>query len=394
MAYDKEGKKLPQGITQRADGRYQASYTWAGKRYYIYNKDLKALKKEKHNKIYELEHGIISAPDKIIVDAWFQTWIREYKQKMVKETTLNVYKDLYRLHIKPILGRMRLQTVRPEHIQRLYNKLDNEGFSKSTIALNATILSGLFKQAEKNKLINNNPVPLATLPKGRSKRESRVLSEKEQKGFLRASEDTELHSLFVVALSTGMRIGELLGLGWNDIDYISNVIHITRTLKRKNNGEFYMSTPKTKCSKRDIPILPSTVKILKAHKLEQAKRKLMLGDKWESIKGFENLVFPSVTGRPQLYINVQYQINKITDIMNRQEEQQAQKENRDPIKVEHIHPHVFRHCFATRGLENGIPPKVMQELLGHSSIKTTLDLYSHVLPQTKQSEIMKIADLF
>jgi len=84
----------------------------------------------------------------------------------------------------------------------------------------------------------------------------------------------------------------------------------------------------------------------------------------------------------------------MTDIMNKQEKLQDKKEKRDCITLEHIHPHVFRNSFATRGLENGIPPKVMQKLLGYSSIKITLDLYSHVLPQTKQSEILKIANLF
>ena len=205
---------------------------------------------------------------------------------------------------------------------------------------------------------------------------------------------TECYDLFVIALSTGMRIGELLGLEWRDIDYKNNFIQVTRTLKRRNNGEFYKSTPKTKCSKRDIPLLPETVKLLKAHKTEQARQKLRLGDKWESIRDFENLVFPSVTGRPQLNINVQYQIDKITDLMNKQEELQAKKEKRDCIPIKHIHPHAFRHSFATRELENAIPPKVVQVMLGHSNIKMTLDLYSHVLPRTKQSEILKIANLF
>jgi integrase len=394
MAVNKDGKKLPQGITQRKDGRYQASYMWGGKRYFIYNKDLKALKKEKEAKIYELEHGIASAPDKIIVDAWFNTWITEYKEKTVKLTTLTNYKDHYRLHIKPVFGRLKMQEVRPEHIQRFYNNMDKQGYSKKTIEMNASILCNMFKQAERNKLISKNPVPLAIIPKAKSKGESRVLSEQEQKIFMELAKETYLHTLFVIALSTGMRIGELLGLEWSDIDYKRNVIHVTRTLKRLNNGDFYKSTPKTKCSKRDIPLLPSTAAMLKSQKTEQAKQKIKLGDKWSPLKGFENLVFTAPTGRPQLYINVQYQIDKMVELMNKQEVEKAEKEKREPVIYDHIHPHALRHTFATRGLENGIPPKVMQEILGHSSIKMTLDLYSHVLPQTKQTEIMKIANLF
>jgi len=120
----------------------------------------------------------------------------------------------------------------------------------------------------------------------------------------------------------------------------------------------------------------------------------MLGDKWIPVKGLDDLLFPTQEGRPLSRGVVYNVIDRIIEVINHDERMNAKKENREPFVFDHFSSHTMRHTFATRALENGIPPKVVQELLGHSTITTTLDIYTHVLPETKAEEIKKIANLF
>ena len=142
-----------------------------------------------------------------------------------------------------------------------------------------------------------------------------------------------------------------------------------------------LDSPKTESSNRDIPMLDEVVRILKQHRTEQKKMKFYLGDKWK--EDFPDLVFTSPWGKHVSDTAVNADMCRIEE-----------KIRATGIEFEHIYPHVLRHTFATRGLEKGIPPKVMQELLGHTSITMTLDIYSHVLPDTKAKELEKIANLF
>lgn len=121
---------------------------------------------------------------------------------------------------------------------------------------------------------------------------------------------------------------------------------------------------------------------------------MMLGTEWQQVNGLEDLLFCTAIGRPLSRSVLYNAINRIIEQINHDERVKANKENRKPVVFEHFSTHTMRHTFATRALENGIPPKVVQELLGHSTIKTTMDIYTHVLPKTKNEEIQKIANLF
>ena len=190
----------------------------------------------------------------------------------------------------------------------------------------------------------------------------------------------------VLALSTGLRIGELTSLTWKDIDFENETLTVTGTLKYFKDTGFYKDTPKSESGNRTVPLLPSICKMLKQVKREQNKQHLSSGDKWRPIKGLEHLVFTNKHGEPFKKRTIAYDIDQITDEINATE--------KDIPHFEKFSPHTLRHTFATRALENGIPPKVVQDILGHSSITMTLDLYTHVLPKTKSTEIMKIANLF
>lgn len=382
MALDKDGKKLPPGITIRPDGRYMGRFRFDGERYTVYDLELKEVKRKLADLKYEVEHGLFAKQENITVSGWFDIWIKEYKEPTVKRGTVGVYRDNFNSYLKDPIGKKKLKDIRPEHIQKIYNDLNKKGYSRNTIELVSVVLSGMYKQALKNKIIRENPVPLATLPKAEEHKEPRVMTVNEQKQFLEYAKDSYLHDMFELALSTGMRSGELRGLEWKNVDLKNKVIHVYRTLVYVNN-DYHLDTPKTASSRRDIPMLDNVVALLKQRKKKQAEERLLLGDKWRSKEGLENLVFTTETGYPINRDMLKQEVNRVIDNIHN-----------DKVKFEHITPHTFRHTFATRCIENGMPPQVLKTLLGHSKLSMTMDLYSHVLPNTKAAEIQRIANLF
>ncbi|WP_343083957.1 tyrosine-type recombinase/integrase [Blautia producta] len=371
---------LPLGITQRPDGRYMGRFTYQGERFTFYDKDMKKLMKKMQEKQYEVEHGFFCKETNITVDKWFSTWISEYKEHSVKAGTVEAYSTSYELYIKKTLGKKKLTQVRPEHIQRLMNQMA-EKYSKSTTNLAFIVLNGMYKQAVKNRLVVNNPVSAVSLPKSKKVKKVRVLSMEEQELFLQYAKESRYYDFYIVALNTGMRIGELRGLMWKDVDFSNKTIYVNQTMRYFHKKGTMLDAPKTEASIREIPMLDEVYSVLKKHKKSQNEQKMLLGEMWEP--DFGDLVFTNPFGK------------HISDTAINMDMKDIEEKIRKNIKdFEHIYPHVLRHTFATRGLEKGIPPKVMQELLGHTSITMTLDIYSHVLPNTKAEEIKKIANLF
>ncbi len=391
------GKNLPKGISIRKDGRYQARYTLDGKRYTIYGKSLKEVEKRLRDAKYEIDHGIFAKPDKITVDGWYRSWVKEYRRNAVRETTLISNEKCYK-HEKNEIGGMKLQAVRPEHIQRVLNRMKQEGYSGGYIDNTRKVMNMLFEQAYKNGMIVTNPVSRSVLPKTEEREASsrRALTEQEQKAFLECVERRKpfYAPLFYVGFSTGMRIGEINALEWQDIDFEAMEIHVNGTMIKISGKEYQKGPVKTGSSKRTIPLLPEIAKRLKKHKLEQAKLRMMLGDKWEPVKGLEHLVFTTMFGKPLMTLSVGRYINSTVNAVNREEEKKAGKEHRKPVRMEPFCPHSMRHTFATRALEKGIPPKVVQSYLGHATIDVTMNVYTHVTAELEREEIRKIANQF
>jgi len=179
-----------------------------------------------------------------------------------------------------------------------------------------------------------------------------------------------------------MRSGEIRALEWTDIDFNNKVIHVTGTLSELQ-GNIFKGTPKTRTSYRDILMLNNVYNILKRIRKEQTTLKFKLGDKWKLLPNLKDLVFTTERGKHISGTWLGLEVRRV--------EESIRAAGQD---IEHIYPHSFRHTFATRCIESGMPPQVLKTILGHSTLAMTMDLYSHVLPNTKAQEMEKIANLF
>lgn len=328
-------------------------------------------------------------PEKIsnecTVDEWFWFWIYEYKSITVKQGTLESYICMYQYYIQPEFKNQMLSQVTGEKIQIFYNRMARDGYARATISLLHALLNSMFGQAYKIGYLNRNPVEQTILPKTIGKKERRVLTIQEQKALLRYSKKTEIEGIIFTALSTGMRIGEICGLEWKNINFKSQEISVEGTLKNTRSGEFFKDEPKTTSSRRTIPMIPQLSKLLQQIRQIQIYDKTVRKESWNPAQGLEHLVFTRLDGRPFTGQHIRQQLDRIVALINREEPE---------LGFCHITPHTLRHTFATRALENGISPKIVQELLGHSSIRMTLDFYTHVLPETKAGEMKKMESLF
>lgn len=390
-------QRLPKGISKRADGRYQGRFTFQGERFTLYDRDIKALQKKMADAKYEMEHGIYLNARTMTLNTFFETWLSEIKENTVKANTISVYMEIYKIHIAPALGKLQVSSINKLMIQRLLNNMSKNGLSPNTLAKTKAILYSIFKEAMENRMISYNPCENITIRRDRTER--RVLSYDEQKLFLETIRGSRYEVLCILGLTTGLRIGELSGLRWSDIDFEEKTLTVERTYiylhdvkNHQMKDEFH--SPKTKNSCRTIRLLDSTLLLLEQHKTGQEKEKAEAGSAWCPVEDGEDLVFTTKTGGPVRGLNVAETLNNYVNKINKKEELQARKEHREPVFFERITPHTLRHTFATRAFESGIPPKVVQQILGHSSLEMTMDLYTHVTEDVQTREIQKLAMFF
>ena len=327
----------------------------------------------------EMLLGTISSDDKITVSEWYHTWLFDYRIKDLKPKSFEKYEGIYRNYIKDSeLGKIKLKDLRATHIQRYYNKLQDTKPISTIKGIN-TRLKPCLGEAEKQGYIQKNYCKMVTLPKDNNKKNIQVLTQQQQKLFIEAIKGHKLEMLFLIALGTGLRLGELLGLKWSDIDFNTGILTVNRTLSRVKNQttgkyEIIEQTPKTKNSNRTIPIPNDILNKLKEHKKNQSKQKLFVGEGYIN----NNYVFTDDIGNP------------IDDKRpGRNLKSTLTKLNIEPIKF-----HALRHTYATRLFEANVPPKTVQVLMGHYDISITMDIYTHVMEDAKLEAIEKLNNIF
>ena len=373
MAVDNRGRKLPKGIRQRSKN-YEGRFTYQYKEYTVQGSTIAETQKLMRELKYKLEHGLYVQKHKMTYQEWFDTWLKEYKKNQVKIGTCESYRRCYECMIRDKMGSSYISDIRGEHIQKFYNTLVKEGYSIASIQVVSAILNSSLQQAFVNGLIERNPVKLAQLPKQRNKKKGRLAMTKEQQVlFMEYAKGSYLYNLFAIMLRTGMRNGEMRGLRGTNIDKKEMVIHVKSTLKYIPGIGFIDESPKTKTSERDIPLTADILKLVE----EQQKF-------WDfKIEKIDRYLFCDENGGPLPEGRIQAEIKRIT-----------KRIRADGHEFPYITPHVFRHTFATRAIEAGMPPQVLKTIMGHSSLAMTMDLYSHVLPDTKAKEMDKIANAF
>ncbi|ADQ39654.1 integrase family protein [Caldicellulosiruptor acetigenus I77R1B] len=351
------------------------------KRQYFYGKTRQEVADKIAKALNDLKNGVYVDPARLLLKDWLNTWLWEYKKQTLRPSTFQDYESLINNHIVPAIGHYKLKDLRPEHLQALYNSKYGNGLSLSTIKHIHVILHSALDQALKNGLVVRNVSEATTLPKTKTKNEIRVLTLQEQQRFIAALEGERLRPAFLLALASGVRLGELLALKWDCVNLKEGTITIKRSLRRIKTYDKNLPTktmlafqePKTAAGIRTIPVPPVILEELKEHRKRQLEERLQAGSLYED----NNLVFATELGtpiEPRNFLRVFYRI--------------IEKANLD------INFHALRHTYATRLLEANEHPKVVQELLGHNDISTTLNIYSHVMPEIKKAAAMKLNNLF
>lgn len=387
LGKDLKGKELGQGIIQKKNGRYEARYVDRfGKRVSISGRDLKDVKKRYNEAIYENDKQI-NVKDNITLDEWYKKWMNVYKFDIIRENTKRHYNNVYYKHISPSLGNFQLGSITQYQIKKLIKELKSSGYQYETCNKVKILLVDIFNKAMINEYVRNNPAKGISLKRDEEKN-VRVLSQDEQTVFFDCCKGTFYDNLFVTAVSTGMRIGELAALRWTDVDWDSRVIHITRTLvyqkyESDSQKEYHFEKPKTRTSLRDIPINRQCEIALK----KQFVQKSVVAAKQPITKKIDDkyadLLFTSKFNTPLNSQIVCQAINKIIEEVN------LTKDYLD--EIEPFSAHCFRHTFATRCFEAGIAPKTVQAYLGHASLQMTMDLYTSVMPKQMETEMDKVS---
>ena len=365
--------RLAAGIRKRKDGTLEKRFTINGKRYSAYGKTTKEVNEKEYEIREKLKQGIYTDNRNITFDGYFKEWI-ERKKGNVKESTIYSYSCYYNHTISPELGKRKLQQLERRELYNFQGKLAetckpthiNQVFKVVRMILNDAVADDILLKNPANgikALKNTEEAAVDTI--------HRALTEHDQKVFMEAARDNYYYELMAILLLTGMRQGEAAALTWQDIDYKNNVIHITKTRMVNEEGRIDISnSPKTKASIRDIPMNDAIRKILKQQK---DKMKLINGS---VIIPIDQRIFS--TQRDGL-INSQVLGRAIDSVLDQLED--------EGIHIERFTAHCFRDTFATRFIEQGGNPQTLKRLLGHNSLAMTMDLYSHVLPNTKQREM-------
>jgi len=317
----------------------------------------------------QLKTGTEAFENRDTLNAFLDVWLGAHR---VSARTLEDYTSLMKHHVRPTLGKKKLSSIKPLDVQQAVNAMVEKKLSARTIHYTMTVLRSALRQAVKWGVLLNNPAEDLQLPKQR-RREMKCLSPQQAKEFLKFARKDKYGVLFELALVTGMRPEEYLGLRWCDVDLPNRTVSIQRTLVwRRQKAAWYFGEAKTDKSRRTIPLTEKLARELVKHRRKQNERRLKLGSKWTD----HDLVFPSDLGTPLSVRNF---------------DRRHFKEVLIAAGLPDIRLYDLRHTCATLLLAAGENPKVVSERLGHSSIVLTLDCYSHVLPTMQDAATQKLA---
>lgn len=404
---DTKNRLLGKGEYQKSDGRYMYRYVDSkGNSRFVYSWTLTQTDrppKGKHSDkcLRELEKEIAKDlqdeidsfnAKKMTLNTFYEDYI-EQKQELKTSTRTN-YKYMYKKYVWDSIGRRKLSEIKYSDIKKFYNHLIREvGFKPNSMETIHTILHPIFATAVRDGYIRVNPTDgvMAEIKKSNDweKPKKHALSVSEQEAFVEFTKSHSVYShwlpLFTVLLGTGCRVGEIVGLTWDDCDFKNGIININHSLiyrpdEYTGKSGFYISTPKTKAGEREIPMFEAVRKAL----LNERMRQMREGFNQTVIDGYSGFIFSNRFNGVLSPHSINRAIERITRDYNVEESELAARQNREPLLLPHFSVHNLRHTFCTRMCENESNIKVIQEIMGHSDISTTMDVYNEATRNKKK----------
>jgi integrase len=394
---DHKGRILKEGESYRSDGRYQYRYNLGnGKRHMIYATTLEELREKEKTVQRDLFDNITATACKVSLNQMFTLYMSGKSE--LKQSTRTNYKYMYKKYVHDEIGVRKVSHIKYSDVKKFYiTLLDEKGFKPNSLEIINTILHPVFTLAVRDGYIRTNPTDgiMSEIKKGRrwEKPKRHALSVQEQERFIAFMAKSPIYNhwlpIFTLLLGTGCRIGEVVGLRWEDCDFENDMISINHSLvyRQQDSGkcEFHITTPKTKAGIRYVPMLSEVKKALLKH-----QNHMDAGGATVELDGYSGFIFISRIGyvcSPHL---INRAIRRILKAHNEEEALKATKEDREPFLIRDFSAHNLRHTFCTRFCENESNLKVIQEIMGHSDITTTMNIYAEATNEKKREVFSKL----
>lgn len=362
-------------IRQRADGRWEARYTTpTGAQKSVYGKTEKDVASKLRSVLHEIDVGGWREPSRMTVNTWLDIWLKDYQGHTTGRTVMT-YSSAIDNYVRPIIGKFLMAKLKSVHIMRVLSEMQKRNLSPTTQRQTYNIMKNAMKTAILAGIIKENPTDGIKVPK-RTVKPFKIVDRQQIQAFIAAAQNTPFPNELVLMLYTGLRVGELRGLMWQDADINGAKLKVERQLyAHAHNTGFGL--PKYG-EARTIELIPEAVDILRKQRVRQAEQQLAAGADWKETDLSRDLIFRQSMGQPHTNSSLA----------------RAVKSAGEAIGIPSLHPHELRHSYAVAAIRSGMDIKTVQHNMGHKSASVTLDTYADYTTDAGKIGAVKLSDYF